>query len=83
MMITRDYKEELANIAEQKGFSQNAGNLLLSMIYKAEDSYENYATVKREVPNQSEFIENIVDIVANKCSKIEIAEPNTEARKKG
>ncbi len=81
-IIARDYKEELANIAERKGFSQGAGNLLLSMIYKAEDSYENYATVKREVPSQNEFMEDIVSTVERNCAKIEIAEPNTELGKK-
>lgn len=81
-IMVRDYKEELANISELKGFSQVAVNLLMSMMYKAEDSYANYATVKREVPEQAEFMENIVDIIKRECAKIEIAAPNTELGKK-
>ncbi len=81
-IIARDYKEELANVAELKGFSQEAGNLLMSMMYKAEDSYENYAIVKREVPEKDKFMEDIIDTVTRNCAKIEIAAPNTELGKK-
>jgi len=58
--ITIDYNEELADIAERKGFKQDAENLLLSMLYKIEDSYNNFLTVKREVPSKDEFIKTIV-----------------------
>lgn len=81
-ILSKDYKEELANIAEQKGYTQEAGNLLLSMIYKIEDSFENYETVKREVPNKLEFMKDIIKTVAKQCAKIEIAEPNTKLAQK-
>ena len=76
--LPTDYKEELANVAENKGFSQTAENLLLSMVYKIEDGYDNYATVKREVPTKSEFLENLVRNVKRDCDSIEIAEPKSE-----
>ncbi|MBR3325407.1 MAG: hypothetical protein IKG14_05125 [Clostridia bacterium] len=79
--LSRDYKEELANIAETKGFSNNAENLLLSMAYKLEDGYDNYQIVKREVPNKYDFIDRIVKIVREDCDYIEIAEPNSELEK--
>lgn len=79
--LSRDYKEELANIAETKGFSHNAENLLLSMAYKIEDGYDNYHRVKREVPNKYDFIDRIVKIAREDCDFIEIAEPNTELEK--
>ena len=79
--LPRDYKEELASIAESKGFSQVAENLLLSMTYKIEDSYENYLTVKREVPTQAEFIEKIVRNIRDNCESIEIAEPGSKLEK--
>ncbi len=77
-ILAKDYKEELANIAEQKRFRQSAGNLLLSMLYKVEDSFTNYETVKREVPVRDEFLKNIVDNVRKNCNSIEIAEPHTD-----
>lgn len=80
-IIPKDYKEELANIAEQKRFSQNAGNLLLSMFYKTEDSFDNYKTVKREVPERDDFLKSIVDNVRKNCYNIEIAEANSELAK--
>lgn len=75
--LTRDYREELASIAEGKGFSQIAENLLLSMTYKIEDSYENYYTVKREVPTQNEFIDLIIRSVRESCDSIDIIEPGS------
>lgn len=77
-IISRDYKEELANIAEKKGFEQDAENLLLSMIYKIEDSYNNYQTVKRDVPNKNEFLQQLIDNVFTNCDDILIAEPRTK-----
>ena len=79
--LTKDFKEELASVAETKGFSQTAENLLLSMVYKIEDGYENYSKVKREVPQQAEFIENLVKNVKRNCDSIEIAEPKSELEK--
>ena len=81
-ILARDYKEELANIAEQKRFRQNAGNLLLSMLYKTEDSYDNYQNVKRETPSRDEFLEDIVETVRKYCTRIEIAEPHSELEKR-
>ena len=62
---------------KQKDSGQDAGNLLLSMLYKTEDSFSNYKNVKREVPERDTFLKMIVDNVYNYCGAIEIAEPNT------
>ena len=77
-ILSRDYKEELANIAEEKGFNHEAENLLLSMAYKIEDSYNNYQTVKREVPSKNEFLQQITEDVLKNCDDILIAEPKTK-----
>ena len=79
--MSLDYRDELANITELKGFSQSAENLLLSMIYKIEDGYDNYQTVKREVPSKAEFIEKIVKSIREDCESIEIVEPRSELAK--
>lgn len=76
--IPIDYNEELADIAERKGFKQDAENLLLSMLYKIEDSYNNFQTVKREAPNKDEFIKAIVNSVQTDCQDIIIAEPRSQ-----
>ena len=58
--LSKDYKDQLANIAEKKGFTQQTENLLLSMCYKIEDSYANYEKVKRVVPDLNEFLSKLV-----------------------
>ena len=75
--LSKDYNEELADIIEKKGFSEEAENLLLNMMYKINDSYDNYKMVRREVPSKAEFIEKIIDDVKNNCSQIEIAVPGS------
>ena len=72
-----NYKDELANICEMKRFSQDAENLLLSTVYKLEDSYDNYASVKVEVPDFDDFINELLNNVRMNCQNILIAEPRT------
>ena len=72
-----NYKDELANICEMKRFSQDAENLLLSTVYKLEDSYDNYASVKVEVPAYDNFIIELLNNVRMNCQNILIAEPRT------
>ena len=45
----KDYNSELEEILDRKYFSSSIKNLLLSMIYKIENSYNDYATIKRVV----------------------------------
>ena len=44
--IIKDYNNELEIILEQKAFSSDVKNLLLSMLYKIENAYEDYKKVK-------------------------------------
>ena len=80
-LIQKDYSEELEEICESKRFEKEAQNLLLSMFYKVDGAYNDYKTVKREVPSKEEFLEIIIDIVKKYCKEIEIARPNSELEK--
>ena len=80
-LLQKDYSEELEEICESKRFDKEAQNLLLSMLYKADGAYNDYRTVKREVPSKEDFLENIIEIVKNYCKEIEIAKPNSELEK--
>ena len=71
--LSRDYKEDLANIVETKKFSEEACNLLLSMTYRIDDGYANYEKVKREVPEKEEFFQKLIDEVEYNCENILIA----------
>lgn len=75
----KDYTRSLEKILEKKEFSLDTKNLLLSMLYKIENGYNDYAKTKVEVPNKNEFIENIFKIINDDCNQIIVAEFNSEA----
>ena len=58
----KDYNHILDKMLEEKNFSEDAKNLLLSMIYKIENSYNDYAQIKGIFQKQKEFIDDIIDI---------------------
>jgi len=72
-----DYNNRLEKILETKDFSLDVKNLLLSMLYKIDMSYSDYQTVKRNVKNKQDFLENIIRIIEN-CENIELIKPNSE-----
>ena len=80
-LLQKDYSEELEEVCESKRFEKEAQNLLLSMLYKIDGAYNDYKTVKREVPSKEEFSQVILDIVKNYCREIEIARPNSDLEK--
>ena len=70
----KDYNKELEKILERKDFSKDTKNLLLSMFYKLEVSYDDYFIVKRNSKTKQEYLENILDNIKNSNS-IELIEP--------
>lgn len=80
-LLKKDYNEELEEIAESKRFEKEGQNLLLSMLYKVENAYDDYKTTKREVPEIEDFIEGIVNTVKTNVREIQIAKPNSELEK--
>ena len=73
----KDYNNELEKILENKLFSYEVKNLLLSMLYKIENAYKDYETVKVEVPSKKEYIENLLRIIREKCLKILLVKMGT------
>lgn len=72
-----EYNIMLEKILEKKYFSSNVKNLLLSMIYKIENSYSDYITTKRINISKEEFILEIIQTIKDYANNIEIAEPNS------
>ena len=72
----KDYNKELEKILEHKDFSQDAKNLLLSMFYKLEASYEDYVTVKRHCKTKQEYLEKILSNIKT-INLIQLEEPGT------
>lgn len=76
--IIKDYNNELEIILEQKAFSSDVKNLLLSMLYKIENAYEDYKKVKVNVCEKKQFVEEILETIKEKCDEIEIIKPMSE-----
>lgn len=74
----RDYNNTLEIILEQKNFSEDVKNLLLSMLYKIENGYEDYKTVKINVTNKNYFLNKIIQIIKERCKEIIIVKPFTK-----
>ena len=68
-IVKKDYNNELEKILENKLFSYDVKNLLLSMLYKIENAYRDYQTVKLEVPSKRDFIENVLRIIKERLSR--------------
>ena len=76
-----EYNIMLEKILENKYFSSNVKNLLLSMVYKIENSYEDYYVVKRTRKSKEEFLNELLNTIKENINIIKIAEPNTEDAK--
>ena len=71
----KDYNKELEKILEKKDFSKDTKNLLLSMFYKLDISYNDYSTVKRKSKTKQEYLENILENIRN-SNTIELIKPS-------
>lgn len=71
----KDYRNELELLLENKQFDEEAKSLLLSIFYKIDNFYKDYASVKKESENKNKFLEQYMNIIKNKCNKIIILSP--------
>ena len=71
---SKDYNNQLEVILENKNFSENIKNLLLSMLYKVEAGYKDYVEVKQLVESKKAYIEEILTIIKDKCNEILVVE---------
>ena len=77
----KDYNVELEEILDNKYFSSNIKNLLLSMIYKIEVSYDDYSKVKRCVRSKEDFLNEIIEIIRLYCDNLKTVEPDSDQAK--
>ena len=68
--IKKDYNNELEEVLSQKSYEEDVKNLLLDILYKIENAYDDYKIVKRNVLSKEEYIQNIINIIKNKCNSI-------------
>ena len=78
----KDYTNSLEKVLEEKNFSIDTKNLLLSMVYKNENSYKDYEKTKVQVCDKGEFLDEIIDIIKNDCNEIIVTNNPIEENKK-
>ena len=71
-----DYNLILEKILDSKCFSSNSKSLLLSMIYKLEEFYKDYQTVKNLDTTKYEFLNLILETIKKYCDNIKLVEPD-------
>lgn len=80
-MRFNDYNLMLENILENKYFSSNVKSLLLSMVYKIENSYEDYKTLKHLDKTKDELLQELIEIIKEYCENVKLVEPNSKEAK--
>lgn len=73
----KDYNNLLEEILDKKTFSSIAKSLCLSMIYKLEISYRDYAKVNVDCVSRDVFFSSILESIRNYCEHIKIVEPES------
>lgn len=68
----KDYNNQLEKILSKKPFFEDTKNLLLSMLYKIENAYEDYSRVNGDTKTKRETLEEVLNIIEKDCNKIEI-----------
>lgn len=72
--VKKDYNNELEKILSKKNYSEEAKNLIQDGLYKTENAYKDYETVKKNVISIEEYTKNIINSV-KKCDEIELIRP--------
>ena len=75
-IVKKDYNNELEEVLSTKQYEEDVKNLLLDILYKVETSYKDYAKVKQNVMLQEKYIQNIINIIKNKCDNIKLIKPD-------
>ena len=71
----KDYKNDLETILEMKKFDEEAKSLLLNILYKLDNFYKDYVSVKVECEPKNEYIEDYIKLIKEKCNRIIIVKP--------
>lgn len=81
----KNYSNQLEKVLTKKTFSSDTKNLLSDMLYKIENSYEDYKDAKVEVKQKNEILEEIIEIIERDCTEIEVIkeQKSNASREKG
>ena len=73
-IVKKDYNNDLEEILAKKKYPEEVKNLLQDGLYKTENAYKDYETVKKNAISIEEYIQNIINSV-KKCDEIELIRP--------
>lgn len=77
-MRFNDHNLNLEHVLDNKYFSSNIKSLLSSMIYKIENSYDDYKSLKNLNKAKNDILEELIEIIKEYCDNIKLVEPNSE-----
>ena len=80
-LIKKEYTDELEEILASKPYNEDVKNLLLDILYRLDDSYNDYQKVKPDSLTKDEYIINIINTVKNECDNISFIRPNKKDTK--
>lgn len=80
-ITSNEYNNRLEKILENKPFDEDAKNLLLSMLYKIENGYKDYIKVKYNAISKDQFMEKLLNIIAEECYELNVVTPQTDESK--
>ena len=78
---SNEYNNKLEKILDNKTFDEDVKNLLLSMLYKIENGYNDYFKVKPESMEKAIFMEQILETIEKYCFQIQAVTPETDDAK--
>ena len=74
-IVRKDFNNELEQVLASKSYEEDVKNLLLDILYKIDNAYNDYKKVKIDVPSKEEYIESIIKTIKNKCDIIKVKKP--------
>ena len=77
-VIKKNYNNELEHVLEHKDFDVNTKNILLSILYKLETAYNDYAQVKADVYPKDEYLQNFIDVIDKNINSITLVKMDSE-----
>lgn len=78
---SNEYNNRLEAILDKKNYNLEVKNLLLSMLYKIENGYNDYSKVKMDAYSKEDFIKKILQIIEEQCLTIDVVTPQTAIAK--
>lgn len=79
-IVKKNYNNMLEEVLANKKFSEDVKNTLLSMLYKIENGYDDYKTVKRDTFEKNMYLEKIINTINKECKEIKFVKPEQEEK---